>query len=91
MNPFREGEEIFSVSSSFYRKFYTDNTPRHLILGINPGGFGAGVTAIPFIVERIGRQIELGIRTDVCFCFGTGKNEKFQDTFISTNTLQHLT
>jgi len=158
MNPFKGKGNILSVSSSFYNKFYNDNNPRHLILGINPGRFGAGVTGIPFtdtkrltnecgikysgkethepssvfvyevieaygginkfyndfyinsisplgftisdangreknynyydskeltntlfpfMVESIKKQIELGIETDICFCFGTGKNEKF--------------
>ncbi len=157
MNPFRDNY-IFQVSSSFYRKYYNDNKPRHLILGINPGRFGAGFTGVPFtdtkrltvecglnysgrqthepssvfvyevikeyggpaqfyrdfyitsvcplgfthtgpngkeinynyydsselmsavldfIVESIRIQIEFGIAADVCFCFGTGKNEKF--------------
>jgi len=48
MNPFRENDQIMPVSSSFYRKYYNDNRSRHLILGINPGRFGAGVTGIPF-------------------------------------------
>jgi len=30
-----------------------------------------------FIVESIRNQIEFGLAVDVCFCFGTGKNEKF--------------
>jgi hypothetical protein len=30
-----------------------------------------------YIVENIRKQIALGIETDVCFCFGTGKNENF--------------
>lgn len=48
MNPFREQEAVMNISSAFYRKYYDDNTPRHLILGINPGRFGAGLTGIPF-------------------------------------------
>jgi len=30
-----------------------------------------------FIIANIRKQISFGISTDVCFCFGTGKNEKF--------------
>jgi hypothetical protein len=30
-----------------------------------------------FMVENIRTQIAIGVKTDVCFCFGTGKNEKF--------------
>jgi uracil-DNA glycosylase len=48
MNPFKENQKIIPISSSFYEKYYNDNNPRHLILGINPGRFGAGVTGIPF-------------------------------------------
>jgi hypothetical protein len=48
MNPFRDNPEIIPLVTSFYRKYYNDNNIRHLILGINPGRFGAGVTGIPF-------------------------------------------
>lgn len=48
MNPYRENENAFEVSSAFYRKYYADTRPRHLIMGINPGRFGAGQTGIPF-------------------------------------------
>jgi hypothetical protein len=158
MNPFKESEQAIQVSTAFYRKYYNDNRPRFLIVGINPGRFGAGVTGIPFtdtkrlvnecgisytgkethepssvfvyemieafggvrkfyeefyinsicplgfislneagkevnynyydskeltnavydfIIENIKTQIALGIETDICYCFGTGKNEKF--------------
>jgi hypothetical protein len=48
MNPFRDNPDIINVTSQFYRKFYNDYKTRRLILGINPGRFGAGVTGIPF-------------------------------------------
>jgi hypothetical protein len=158
MNPFRDDPKIIPVISQFYHKFYSDSNSRHLILGINPGRFGAGVTGIPFtdskrladkcglsidglntfetssvfiyemidafggvekfynkffisavcplgftaisskgksvnynyydsrklieavmpfIVDSLNSQMELGIETDICFCLGTGKNYKF--------------
>lgn len=158
MNPFQEDPTILPVSSAFYHKYYHDNQPRHLILGINPGRLGGGSTGVPFtdpkrlkkecnleypgkdlhepssvyvyevinafggpeefykyfyinsicplgftatgkhgkeinynyydssqltaavydfIKQSIRQQIDFGINTDVCFCFGTGKNEKF--------------
>src|SRR5688572_3378377 len=158
MNPFRENPETLEVSSEFYRKYYNDNNPRHIILGINPGRFGSAVTGVPFtdtkrlqsecgitlkgrqthepssvfvydminafggpeafyqhfyihsicplgfttasakgqevnynyydskeltaavydfIVASTRKQLGFGIETDVAFCFGTGKNEKF--------------
>ena len=158
MNPFRENPLVIPVISQFYSRFYNDERPRHLILGINPGRFGGGVTGIPFtdtkrLAEKCGlsipglqtfetssafvyemidafggtekfysdfyissvsplgftasgrngkhvnfnyydskklteavydfmiltieQQLEFGIRRDICFCLGTGKNFKF--------------
>lgn len=158
MNPFRESKEALKASSLFYKKYYSDNRKRYLILGINPGRFGAGLTGIPFtdpkrlvsncaipykgpnahepssayvydmiaayggeeafyrnfyinsvcplgftalngkgkevnynyydspqltkavkdfMVWNIRQQIAMGVHTDTCFCFGTGKNEAF--------------
>lgn len=158
LNPFKDNEDILALSSKFYQKFYNDMHPRHLIMGINPGRFGAGVTGIPFtdtkrltnecgltysgkethepssvfvyevieayggvdkfyhdfyinsvsplgftisdakgkeknynyydskaltkavypfMVESIKKQLAFGFKTDFCFCFGTGKNEKY--------------
>ncbi|MCF8371349.1 MAG: DUF4918 family protein [Bacteroidales bacterium] len=48
MNPYAENPEALQISSEFYRKYYADNKSRRIILGINPGRFGAGVTGIPF-------------------------------------------
>ncbi len=48
MNPFKENPAALEISSAFYRKFYGDNRERKLILGINPGRLGAGLTGIPF-------------------------------------------
>lgn len=48
MNPFIKNPEALKVSSAFYKKYYNDTQPRHLILGINPGRFGAGLTGVPF-------------------------------------------
>jgi len=48
MNPFRDNDKIIDIITQFYNKFYYDNRIRHLILGINPGRNGAGVTGIPF-------------------------------------------
>jgi hypothetical protein len=63
MNPFRENPDILPVISQFYNKFYNDNNSRHLILGINPGRFGAGVTGIPFTdSKRLSEKCGLSIR-----------------------------
>lgn len=59
MNPFREDEKVLPFSSVFYKKYYNDAQPRHLILGINPGRFGGGITGVPFtdpkrLIEKCG-------------------------------------
>jgi len=159
MNPFRDNQGALEASSAFYRKYYDDNTPRYMILGINPGRFGAGLTGVPFtdpkrlraycgitsyegpnahepssafvyaMIEQYGgaavfykrflitsicplgfiakgkngkevnynyydskeliesacgfmseclaKQLAFGIRREICFCLGTGKNEKY--------------
>ena len=158
MNPFREFEQTTHISKVFYHKYYNDDNPRHIILGINPGRFGGGITGIPFtdpkrlksechidydgksahepssvfvyemihayggveafynkfyinslcplgfttidnngkeknynyydsrelentvssfIIDNVRTQIDLGVATDICFCFGTGKNETY--------------
>jgi hypothetical protein len=158
MNPFQSTPEAFGITEQFYDRFFHDHRRRTLLLGINPGRFGAGTTGIPFtdtirlqekcgipyegirtyepssafvyemieacggvrvffsrffisaicplgfirmndkgrginynyydsaaltsavydfIVETLKQQLAFGIETDVCFCLGTGKNEKF--------------
>ena len=48
MNPFGQDSLPARLSAAFYKKYYNDNQPRHLILGINPGRFGAALSGIPF-------------------------------------------
>jgi len=48
LNPFKQNEEVIATLNTFYKKFYDDNNQRKIILGINPGRLGAGVTGIPF-------------------------------------------
>jgi hypothetical protein len=67
MNPFRSNKNILSIAEKFYHKYYNDQNKRHLILGINPGRFGAGVTGIPFtdtirLREKCGITLE-GLNT----------------------------
>jgi hypothetical protein len=67
MNPFRDNKEVLTVISAFYKKYYSDSRQRRLILGINPGRFGAGVTGIPFtdtlrLKEKCGLSIQ-GLNT----------------------------
>ena len=47
LNHFND-ESVQIVVKKFYKKYYNDSNKRILILGINPGRFGAGITGIPF-------------------------------------------
>lgn len=47
MNPYHD-KTTWKVCTDFYRKYYQDIQPRNMILGINPGRFGGGITGIPF-------------------------------------------
>ena len=158
MNPFTEYDYTLKIAESFFSKYFDDNRSRHIILGINPGRLGAGLTGIPFtdpkrlmsecniayggkmahepssvfvyeminayggvkafydnfyinspcplgftsvnetgkeknynyydskelisavspfIVESLRKLVALGVKTDICFCLGTGKNAAF--------------
>ena len=48
LNPFKNNPDIMDITEKFYSKYYNDTKPRRMILGINPGRHGAGVTGIPF-------------------------------------------
>ncbi len=96
MNPYAENPKALETSSNFYHKFYGDNQERKLILGINPGRLGAGVTGIPFtdtkrMQEFCGLGIE-GVKTyelsavfiyDVIQAFG-GVIPFYQAAYISS-------
>ncbi|MGI8950238.1 MAG: uracil-DNA glycosylase family protein [Chitinophagaceae bacterium] len=55
--------EVQKVCISFYKKFYADNKKRYMLLGINPGRFGGGVTGIPF-TDPIRLEKICGIKND---------------------------
>lgn len=152
LNPYQENAARHACEQ-FYRKFYSDNGTRTMILGINPGRFGGGVTGIPFtdpvkleqhcgipnemikkaelsadfiyrmidayggttkfyqhyyigavsplgftldgqnlnyydhpalarkllpfVIDSLQRQLDFGLRREVCFCLGEGENFKF--------------
>ena len=62
MNPFAENQHALEISSQFYQKYYSDKKSRKIILGINPGRFGAGITGIPFTdTKRLEEKCGLAI------------------------------
>lgn len=47
MNPYQESS-VMSLCQQFYQTFYPDSSQRRMIIGINPGRLGSGLTGIPF-------------------------------------------
>jgi hypothetical protein len=47
LNPY-QNPDAFKLCKRFYTQYYADYNQRTLILGINPGRFGGGLTGIPF-------------------------------------------
>lgn len=43
-----DNQDTWQVMSAFFKKYFDDHQQRTLILGINPGRFGAGITGTPF-------------------------------------------
>jgi len=48
----QKDSEVMKTIEAFFYKFYSDNNPRRLIFGINPGRFGAGTTGINFTAPK---------------------------------------
>ena len=51
LHPQQSGE-VMEIAATFFQKFYNDTAPRRLLLGINPGRFGAGVTGVNFTAPK---------------------------------------
>lgn len=96
MNPFKDNRDVNTITANFYNKYYNDNRERHLILGINLGRFGAGVTGVPFtdtkrMIEKCGIKIN-GMETheqssvfiyDVIEAYG-GVEKFYSDFYINS-------
>jgi hypothetical protein len=55
-----QDKQVREACTAFYNKFYGDDKQRHLLIGINPGRFGGGVTGLPF-TDPIRLQNDCGI------------------------------
>src|SRR6476659_8427252 len=58
-----QNKDVQDACTKFYEKYYNDNHQRHILLGINPGRFGGGVTGIPF-TDPVRLQNVCGIEND---------------------------
>lgn len=48
----QQNEGVMELAGTFFQKFFNDAQPRTLMLGINPGRFGAGVTGVNFTAGK---------------------------------------
>lgn len=55
--------EVKRVLRAFCDRFYSDDAERILMLGINPGRFGAGITGIPF-TDPYALDLECGVTNE---------------------------
>jgi hypothetical protein len=63
LNPYPD-KTAFDLTGKFFNKFYNDTNPRRIIIGINPGRFGGGMTGIPF-TDPIRLEKICGIENDL--------------------------
>ncbi|MBX7127215.1 MAG: DUF4918 family protein [Cyclobacteriaceae bacterium] len=63
LHPYRN-PVVWSLCKQFYERYYHDQGERRLILGINPGRWGAGLTGIPFTDPALLEQV-CGIPNDL--------------------------
>ncbi|HEX2608261.1 MAG TPA: uracil-DNA glycosylase family protein [Flavisolibacter sp.] len=88
--------QVMEVVERFYKKYYSDTRERTLLLGINPGRFGAGVTGVNFtaakqlttycgIAHPFKEQSELSAEFiyDMIHAYG-GPEAFYQDFFIGS-------
>ena len=48
----QKDHQVIELIKKFFEKYFNDNNPRHLMLGINPGRYGAGITGVNFTAPR---------------------------------------
>lgn len=48
----QQQKQVQNITKQFFKKFYSDNNARRMLLGINPGRFGAGITGINFTAPK---------------------------------------
>ena len=53
----QERQEVLDILEVFLNKYYSDDQERILLLGINPGRYGAGITGINFTAPKQLKEI----------------------------------
>lgn len=53
----QERQDVLDILEGFLKKYYSDDHERILLLGINPGRYGAGITGINFTAPKQLKEI----------------------------------
>ncbi len=48
----QKDKQVIELVKKFFEKYFNDSRPRRLMLGINPGRYGAGITGVNFTAPR---------------------------------------
>src|SRR5688572_1757813 len=48
----QKDKQVIEIAARFFNKYFNDDHPRRLLLGINPGRFGAGITGVNFTAPK---------------------------------------
>ena len=48
----QKDKQVIELVKKFFNKYFNDEQPRSLMLGINPGRYGAGITGVNFTAPR---------------------------------------
>lgn len=95
LNPYQQ-PEVFEWCTQFYRKYYSDSETRNMIIGINPGRHGGGLTGIPFtdpirlqqvcgIENTLAKKAELSSEFIYKVIAAAGGPERFYSKFYFTS------
>src|SRR5262245_10088752 len=48
----QKDKQVIELVKKFFYKYYNDKHPRRVMLGINPGRYGAGITGVNFTAPK---------------------------------------
>jgi len=90
----QKDKQVQELVKSFFTKYFDDDRPRSLLLGINPGRHGAGITGVNFTAPKqlkeccgIDHSLKLSSELSAEFIYDMigeygGVNNFYQDWFI---------
>ena len=92
----QKDNQVKELAKEFYTKYFNDHKKRNLMLGINPGRFGAGITGVNFTAPKqlkencgIDHHFKLSSELSAEFIYEMinaygGANKFYQDWFIGS-------